>query len=184
VNPIPVSQLTNTGVDLAVNALGGDSNKPHWEIASSVLGGIAGAYTADYDGVANEVSNIAGTVGKNYAEEGSDLQKAMNLTGSVADATSSGLSGDIGGALAGVGEIAGDVNDLTGKGESGSTQSAVGKTSNAITSSEPQYAGNGNGVNNSLNPAFGNPSIRQDTQNAINTQMSSDDQAKTMLNIA
>jgi len=182
-NPIPVSQLTNTGIDLAVNALGGDANKPHWQIASSVLGGVAGAYTGDWSGVAGEVGNIAGTVGEEYAEEGSDLQKAMNLTGSVADTTSAGLSGNIGGAIAGVGEIVGDVKDLSDK-DSSSSQSAVGRTPNAITSQKPQYAGNGNGVNNSLNPAFGKPSINQKTQDIVKTQMSADDQAKTMLNIA
>ena len=179
-NPLPVSQLTNTGVDLAVNALGGDSSKPHWEIASSVLGGIAGAYTGDYSGVAGEVGNIAGTVGETYAVEGSDLEKAMNLTGSVADTASAGLGGDIGGAIAGVSNVINDVNTISGKSDS---NTAVGKVPNSMTS-KPQYAGNGNGVNNSLNPAFGNPSIDNKTQDIVKTQMSADDQAKTMLNIA
>ena len=177
-----VGSLVNTGTDLAVNALGGDANKPHWQIASSVLGGVAAAYTGDYAGVAGEVGNIAGTVGEEFAEEGSDLEKAMNLTGSVADTAESGLSGDIGGAIAGVGKITGDVNAFNDK--DSTTQSAVGKTPNAITAPKPEYAGNGNGVNNSLNPAFGNPSITQNTQDTINKQMSSDAQAKTMLNIA
>ena len=180
---LPVGSLVNTGTDLAVNALGGDANKPHWQIASSVLGGVAAAYTGDWSGVASEAGNIAGTVVEEYAEEGSDLQKAMNLTGSVADTTSAGLSGDVGGALAGAGNIIGDIKDFSDK-DSSSSQSAVGKTPNAITAPKPQYAGNGNGVNNSLNPAFGNPSITQNTQDTINNQMSSDAQAKTMLNIA
>jgi len=177
-NPIPVSQLTNKGVDLAVDALGGDSSKPHWQIASSVLGGVAGAYTGDWSGVVGEVGNIAGTVGEEYAEEGSDLDKAMGLTESVADTASAGMSGDIGGAIAGVGNVINDVNTITGKTES---DTAVGKVPNAV---KPQYSGTGNGVNNSLNPAFGQPSINQKTQDIVKTQMSADDQAKTMLNIA
>ena len=78
--------------------------------------------------------------------------------------------------------------ELTDSGETPSNdnttkQSAVGKTPTAITSPNPQYAGNGNGVNNSLNPAFGQPSINQQTQDVVSNAMSSDDQAKTMLGL-
>lgn len=129
------------------------------------LGGAYGAYAATPEGENPDVMSILTGAG----------------TGAINPVT--GISS---GVLAGVGELT-DSNENTSNDnptENTAENTAVGNVSNAITSQKPKYAGNGNGVNNSLNPAFGKPSINQKTQDIVKTQMSADDQAKTMLNIA
>lgn len=125
------------------------------------LGGAYGAYAATPEG------------------ENPDLMNILTGAGTGAVNPVAGISS---GVVAGVGELTDSSDNATKENSTEST--AVGNVSNAITTSKPQYAGNGNGENNSLNPAFGKPSIPQQTQNAVKTQMSSDAQAKTMLNIA
>ena len=124
------------------------------------LGGAYGAYAATPEGESPDIMNIV---------------KAG--VGGVANP----VSGISSGVLAGVGE-------LTNKNEESESatmnNSSVGNVPKSLTPSSPSFTGSGNGVNNSLNPAFGNPSINQKTQNVVSTAMSSDDQAKTMLNIA
>ena len=124
------------------------------------LGGAYGAYASTPEGENPDLMGILTVVG----------------TGSV-----NRVAGISSGDVAGVGELTDSGEESTSE---NNKNTSVGNVSNAITSSKPQYAGNGNDQNNSLNPAFGKPSIPQQTQNAVKTQMSSDAQAKTMLNIA
>lgn len=131
------------------------------------------------------IPQILGALGGAYGAyastpEGEDPDLMGILTGAGKGAINP-VTGISSGIVAGVGELTDSGEESTSE---NTKNTSVGNVPNAITASKPQYAGNGNGVNNSLNPAFGNPSITQNTQDTINKQMSSDAQAKTMLNIA
>jgi len=179
-----VGKMVDMGADTLINALGGDSEAAHWKTATGVVSGVAAAYAGDPSGIAHGVSEAAGGAKGFVDDQDSDLYKALSVGESGGAVASSALGGDIGGAIGGLGNVMSDINSFSDKGvdtKDMAQSTAVGNVPNAVN---PQYAGNGNGVNNSLNPAFGQPSISQKTQNVVKTQMSSDDQAKTMLNIA
>jgi len=176
--------MVDMGADTLINALGGDSEAAHWKTATGVTSAIVAGYAGDPSGVAYGAGQALGGAKGFVNDTDSDLYKALSVGESGGAVASSALGGDIGGAIGGLGNVMSDIDSFSDKGDDSgdvAQSTAVGNIPNAVT---PQYAGNGNGINNSLNPAFGNPSIPQNTQNVINTQMSSDDQAKTMLNIA